>query len=317
VLLGSAVRATKHAEGSGKVGRVCMTENAYQEVHHLFRSETGHSGYRLVVDDFEAQQLGEYDIAPASRRLASSMLFDRSVEGLVAEIEKSVKTVEPLASYLPMPILNLLVESAARRQIQPTFPELTVLFVNLLGLPEAVDRAQPGEESEIVSVFSRLFALINAAVEARGGVLKNVTYHLAGSDMLIYFGVPNAHTDDTLRAAHVALAIRDIVTSFAPPTIGGQQVAFSFQIGMARGPVFAAEVGEPRGRREFNILGDAVNVAARLMGQAEKNQILITEAVYQEISHHFHCELLGAIPLKGKAAPLPVLALHGELEATH
>jgi class 3 adenylate cyclase len=238
------------------------------------------------------------------------MLFDRSVEGLVAEIEKSVKTVEPLASYLPMPILNLLVESAARRQIQPTFPELTVLFVNLIGLPEAVDRAQPGEETEIVSVFSRVFALINAAVEARGGVLKNVTYHLAGSDMLIYFGVPNAHTDDSVRAANVALAVLDIVNGLTSPTIGDQQVVFSCQIGMARGPVFAAEVGEPRGRREFNILGDAVNTAARLMARADKNQILVTEAVYNQIAYHFNCELLGTVALKGKSSPLLVYALH-------
>lgn len=317
VLLGSAVRATKHAEGAGKVGRVCLTKNAYESVAQTFRSEPGKSGYVLVMDDFAADQLGEYDIAPASRRLATSMLFDRSVDGLVAEIEKSVMTVEPLASYLPMPILNLLVESAARRQIQPTFPDLTVLFVNLIGLPEAVDRAWEGEDAEIVSVFSRVFALINAAVEARGGVLKNVTYHLAGSDMLIYFGVPNAHTDDSIRAANVALALRDVVNSLTPPTIGGEQVEFSFQIGMARGPVFAAEVGEPRGRREFNVLGDTVNVAARLMGRAEKNQILMTEMVFNEIAHRFNCESLGAISLKGKAAPMSVFALHSAAEVVY
>jgi len=314
VLLGHAVRATKHAEGAGKVGRVCLTETAYHEVKDTFRFEDGKAGHLLVVDDLDARQLGEYDIAPSTRRLASAMLFDRSVEGLVAEIEKSVTTVEPLASYLPLPILNLIVESAARRKIPPTFPDLTLLFVNLIGLPEAVDRAYPGEEPGIVSAFSTVFAHINAAVEARGGVLKNVTYHLAGSDMLIYFGVPNAHTDDSIRAAHVALAIRDLVTNLPVPTIGGQPVMFTFQIGMARGPVFAAEIGEPRGRREFNILGDTVNVAARLMGRAGRNQILMTEAVYKEIAGQFNLESLGDILLKGKASPLPVYALCGEAD---
>jgi len=74
-------------------------------------------------------------------------------------------------------------------------------------------------------------------------------------------------------------------------------------------------VGEPRGRREFNILGDAVNVAARLMGRASKNQILMTETVYYEIAHQFNCESIGSIALKGKAAPLPVYALHSIAEA--
>jgi class 3 adenylate cyclase len=312
VLLGSAVRATKHAEGWGMVGRVCITADTYTNVESYFRSEDWRLGHKLVMDDFDAEQLGEYDFAPASRRLANPMLFDRSGEGLLAEIEKSVKVVEPLASYLPLPILSLLVESAARREIRPTFPELTVLFVNLLGLPEAVDRARENEEAVIVNIFSRVFALINAAVEARGGVLKNVTYHLAGSDILIYFGVPNAHTDDSIRAAHVALGIREIVNELQMPTISGQEAVISFQIGMARGPVFAAEIGEPRGRREFNILGDTVNVAARLMGRAGKNQILMTEAVCHEISEPFNCEALGTISLKGKAVPLPVYALLGE-----
>ncbi len=54
--------------------------------------------------------------------------------------------VEPLASYFPQPILNLLVESVARREIKLEFPVLTVVFVNLIGLSQAVDRAQPGEE---------------------------------------------------------------------------------------------------------------------------------------------------------------------------
>jgi class 3 adenylate cyclase len=49
------------------------------------------------------------------------------------------------------------------------------------------------------------------------------------------------------------------------------------------------------------------------MGKASKNQILMTEAVYKEIAQWFDCESLGAISLKGKAAPVPVYALRGPL----
>jgi class 3 adenylate cyclase len=56
VLLGNAVRATKHAEGSGRVARVCMTENAYQSVANAFRGKAGKPGYVLVTDDFQAEQ---------------------------------------------------------------------------------------------------------------------------------------------------------------------------------------------------------------------------------------------------------------------
>jgi class 3 adenylate cyclase len=61
------------------------------------------------------------------------------------------------------------------------------------------------------------------------------------------------------------------------------------------------------------VLGDMVNTAARLMGHAGENQILISEAVYQAIAGRFACEVLGVIPLKGKAETMPVLVLNGPL----
>ncbi len=311
VLLGHAVLQTKRTEGAGAVGRVCVSDAAYQQVESSFRFEPGQPGHMLVVDDLTADQLGEYEARGTFRRSGGRVLLDRSAEGVLKEIEKMIDQVEPLASYLPMPILNVLVESAARRQIAPDFAEPTVVFVNLVGLAETVDHLAPGEEEVLATSFARALALINAAVEARGGVLKKVTYHTAGSDMVIIFGVPNAHADDPARAASAALAIRDIITNLSPPTFSDRSTELTCQIGIAHGPVFAAEIGDPRGRREFNVLGDAVNVAARLMGRAIGNRILMTDSVYQLIALHFKCDPLGAMPLKGKTALVPIFALRG------
>lgn len=169
----------------------------------------------------------------------------------------------------------------------------------------------PDEEVHLVTTFSRVFALINAVVEARGGVLKHVTYHLVGSDIVIYFGVPYAHTDDPLRAADAALAIWDIITSLTPLTVQGKPVPVTCKIGLARGQAFAAEIGRPREMREFNVIGDVVNTAARLMGYAAENQILLTEAVYQIISRYFDCVALAPVCFKGKTTPTPIFALYG------
>ncbi|MCC7208462.1 MAG: adenylate/guanylate cyclase domain-containing protein [Anaerolineae bacterium] len=312
-LLGTSVQETKHAEGAGRVGRVNLTPTVHARVRDLFRFEEGNPGYLLVIDDLSTQQLGEYEFAPGGKRLPRALLMDRSVEGLLAEIESVIKVVEPLASYLPRAVLNLVVENAARRQIPPDFPAPTVIFVNLIGLPESVDHVRPEEEVGLATSFSRIFGQINAAVESRGGVLKKVTCHLSGSDMMILFGVPSAHTDDPLRAASAALAIRGVVDNIKPPVVGGSPVSVHCQIGVSRGPVFSAEIGETRGRREFNVLGDTVNTAARLMGKAGKNQILMTEDVYREIAARMDCEPLGEMPLKGKAQPVPIFALRGPL----
>jgi adenylate cyclase len=313
VLLGSAVQRTKQAESAGRVGRVCLSAETYRRVEARFRAEPVDERFLLVVDDLHARELGEYDIA-MGRRPANALLLDRSVEGLLGEIEKVLGLIEPLAAYLPTPILGLLVQSAARRKIAPTFPELTVAFVNLLGLSDAVDRLPPGGEAALVGGFSQLFAQIAAAVQSRGGVLKNVTYHVDGPDMLIYFGVPNAHADDSLRTALSALAIRELIAAAPPLRLGAGEVRVGCQIGIARGPAFVAEIGEPRGRREFNVLGDAVNTAARLMTSALPNQILVTESICRDVSGDLSCRQLPPVRLKGKAALTAVHELSGSSE---
>ena len=82
--------------------------------------------------------------------------------------------------------------------------------------------------------FSRVFSLINAIVKSRGGVLKKVTYHLSGSDIVIYFGVPTAHTNDELRAASAAIAIRELIMNFDAPVIGGIRPEVYCLIGIHR-----------------------------------------------------------------------------------
>ena len=129
---------------------------------------------------------------------------------------------------------------------------------------------------------------------------------------MIYFGVPNAHTNDPARAASAALAIRDIITGLKPPAIGGQPVNLRCQIGLSRGPVFAAEIGEPRGRREFNIMSDTVNTTARLAARAGDDQILLTESVHQHLGDRFICEPQEPVALKGKQAPVPIYLLKGK-----
>ncbi len=308
VLLGTVVQQAKLTESNGMNERVNLSLKAYERVKEQFHCEEGKPGYMLVVDDLTDTELGEYEIT-TRRRPASSLLLSRNVAGLKEDITRILEGIEPLASFIPAPVLNLLVESAADRKIPADFPEPTIIFVNFIGLPEAVDLALPGEEIKIVNSFSRAFAMINAAVEARGGVLKKITYHLSGSDIVIYFGVPNAHTNDPLRAASAAIAIRDIINNIKPPTIGNSQPKITCQIGINMGSTFVAEIGDPRGRREFNVLGDTVNTTARLMSRADKNQIIISGRVQEAISSRYECVSLGDVSLKGKSAPMPIFEL--------
>jgi len=310
VLLGKDVKKAKLTESNGRNGSVNVSQTAYELVQNDFRFEDGNEGYHFVVDDLTAGSLGDYEITPVGRRMASNVLLDRKdKKEVLKNIIELLNLIEPLASYIPDPILSMLVESASSRRIEPEFPSPTIMFVNFIGLPEAADRALPGEERKLAASFSKAFSLINAVVEGRGGILKKVTYHLSGSDIVIYFGVPNAHTNNEIRAASAAIAICEIVKNIKPPTIGGIQPDVYCQIGINNGPAFMAEVGDPRGRREFNVLGDTVNTAARLMNRAQRNQIIVAEQVMKAIEEKYECASLGEVALKGKNKPLHLYEL--------
>ena len=315
VLLGKVVQEAKQAEGAGQIGGVCLTRDLADRLGGQVNLQHWKDQYYLVVDDFNANSLGEYEIA-LRRRQSNPILFDRSATALVAEIQTLLNQIEPLASYQSAPILKLLVEHAADRSIPPQFPQITVLFVSLLGVFQHIDTLPSAEEALIVGHLNRLFSLMNAMVQAQSGVLQRLTYHPGGSDLLIYFGTPNAHNNDTYRAASIACSIRDLLQNWPTLSLESQDIHFACQIGIDYGSVFAAEIGETRGRREYNILGDTVNTAARLMSRAEPQQILLTDAVRKvlqdqalDVGHPFQVQPLGSMNVKGKTQSLAVYSL--------
>jgi len=310
VLLGRAVTIAKHAEGCGSIRQVCLTPEAKAQIGDRIPLTPTDNHHWLVIDNLTDEELGEYEIT-VSRRRSTYMFFDRSIPGLLNEIDRAIQRVEPLTTYMPRSVLQLIVETASERRIPPAFPTIAVAFVNLIGLPESVDDALPEETAALVDCFSDAFSLINGVVELKGGILQKVTYHSIGSEILIHFGVLNPDPSDPRRAAEAMCTIRDLVQSVSPPTVQGKPIRLTCRIGLTYGPVFAAEIGERRGRREFNILGDTVNTASRIMSRAGENEIWMNKAMHDCLQAEFQTQPLGDYSLKGKARPQPIFALRG------
>ncbi len=321
VLLGRNVQRAKLTESYGENGQVNLTPEAYQYVKDAkkdfgFKENEKHAGFMLA--DGHLNEKDDYEIMAksATRRLASTMLLDKSFQNTYDQIKNLLNAIKEFSAFIPNPILSLLIESAARRKILAEFPTPTIMFVNFIGLPEMIDKGIYEEDSVIAS-FNEMFARLNAAVEKRGGMLKKVTYHLTGSDIVIYFGVPVTHANDPMRAASAALEIRDIIMKTKIPALkpgceaepDTDKPKIYCQIGINTGPTFVAEIGDPRGRREFNVLGDTVNTTARLMSKAKVNEIYISEAVMEQIEEKYECLLQEPMKLKGKTKEIKVYEL--------
>ncbi len=133
-------------------------------------------------------------------------------------------------------------------------------------------------------------------------ILTHPTIGDKGSFLCISFGAPLAHEDDPQRAAAAALDLLNPPAELAfltPPQIGISQ-------GTARTGSYGGET-----RRTYDILGDQVNLAARLMMAAKPGEILVSQRIQQQIAGDFELTTLLPINVKGKTQPIAIARLDG------
>jgi predicted ATPase/class 3 adenylate cyclase len=129
------------------------------------------------------------------------------------------------------------------------------------------------------------------------GALLQLTIGDKGCYYYVAFGAPLAHDDDASRAVAAALELQAL-----PPEL---DTIVGTQIGISRGRMRTGAYGGPT-RRTYGVLGDDVNMAARLMGTAELGQILISQPVADAVARQYTLRYVGAISVKGKQAPVQV-----------
>jgi len=148
---------------------------------------------------------------------------------------------------------------------------------------------------------------LQATVDRQEGFLIQLTIGDKGSYAYASFGAPLAHDDDSLRAVAAALELRQ-----PPPEL---DFVCDSQIGISRGRVWAGECGARVGagspRFTYGVMGNEVNMAARLMGKAAPGQILVRRRVAEEAKGGFQFRQLGLITVKGGAEPIPVAEVVG------
>lgn len=134
------------------------------------------------------------------------------------------------------------------------------------------------------------------------GSLGKVAVDDKGTVLLILFGAPPfSHEDDTRRAVACALALQTVAKN------QGLRMA----IGITEGSLFAGPVGAPS-RREYTVIGDEVNLAARLMQMGRAGTTFVTARVKERAGSHFILEDLGKRLIKGKSQPVSVYQVKGE-----
>lgn len=212
------------------------------------------------------------------------------------------------AAELPNPDAERLPEEVVRPWILPAVYErlrtgrgeflaelrpAVSLFVQFAGIDYDADDAIP-KLDDFVRRAQRICSEF-------GGNLLQITIGDKGAYLYAVFGSPHAHEDDAARAAAAALELR---------TLAGVTAASELRLGIAAGRLRSGTYGHEL-RRTFVCLGDAVNLAARLMDQAPPGGIYVAESARQLAGDAFAWEVLPPLTVKGKAEPVALYSLTG------
>jgi class 3 adenylate cyclase/predicted ATPase len=308
MLFGPDVNATALAEGAAAAGEVLIDQVTYEALATPCEVRPAQNDARFFhVESIDTRR--DFQRAPT----IMTLLPAPTVKGL----RRAVRVLNALAPYLPAGLMARLASSPQGMVQEGEHRLVAVTFANVYGLGELVDRLGPGREGEIVTALNQYFVGMDNAVHGLGGVINKLDLAERGDKLLAFFGAPLAHEDDAERAVRAALsmqaALREM-SSALPEQAGLPDLKLAQQVGISLGYVFAGYVGTAW-RREYTVMGDEVNLAARLMAAAEPGSIIVSGAVQRKVQALFNFATRGEVRVKGKADPVPIFQVAG-LRAT-
>ncbi|BBO89764.1 AAA family ATPase [Desulfosarcina ovata] len=179
---------------------------------------------------------------------------------------------------------------------------MTILFTDLTGYTRMMEKFDPEDVQALMTSIIRSSIQI---IEAYNGHIERII----GDEMLVLFGLPVAHEDDPIRAIKAAREIHATIMALKPSTIPLNQ-PLTMHTGINTGLVVTARTTPINGN--YNLSGEAVNIASRLSDMARPNEILVGPETYRQAFGFFEFDSKATIPIQGKSHPISVYAVRGE-----
>lgn len=185
--------------------------------------------------------------------------------------------------------------------------EVTVLFADLRGFTTLSENMPP---RDVVALLNRYLDRMAQAIEAEGGVIDK----FIGDEVMALFGAPVAGKNSAFRAIKAALAMREALAALNEEFAAEGVPPLAFGIGINTDHVIAGNIGSSR-RLNYSVIGDGVNLAARLQSQT-RNPEFATDLIVSESTHaaatksaSLQARDLGTVTVKGRAQATRIYAV--------
>jgi adenylate cyclase len=181
--------------------------------------------------------------------------------------------------------------------MEPNEVTATILFTDIIDFTSLAEQISPRETNLILNQY---FSTMTDIIFSYDGTLDKYM----GDGLMAVFGAPMEREDDADRAILAAKEMKQQLALMMKEKDSPRKI-FSIRIGINTGRVVAGNIGSPK-RLDYTVIGDPVNIAARLESIAGPNQILIGEETYKAVQGKFEINKIGRKKVKGKSSEVMV-----------
>ncbi len=263
---------------------VKLAETAMERLHPLsLAMDAVARGER----DLRVEESGSTDFVVLSQR------FNRMIEAL-AEAEQMERA---FGMYVSGQLMERIRAQHGEALLPPSLRVATVFFADIRGFTRISERLAP---EVLVALLNRYFERVVSVIGAHDGYLNK----FIGDAVVVVFNGPIDQPDHAARAVGCARALQQAVAEMnARGDFPELPEGLHIGIGVASGPMVCGNVGGAR-QVEYTVIGDTVNLAARLTSSAAGGEILVNEPAARALPPDVKVVALEPIRVKGKAEPV-------------
>jgi adenylate cyclase len=259
----------------------------------------------------QARRIGQRrwrELEPATARRDEIGELDRAMTEMAHELEQGEKELErqaklrgDLGRFMSQELVEAIVRGDHPLTLGGERREITVLFADVVAFTPLAE--SKGAE-DVVMILNELFSLLSEIVFKHGGTVDKVI----GDCLMAVWGAPVRQADHARRALSAAEDMLRFLETANQAWSERHGVEIRLAIGVNSGEAIVGNIGSDK-RMEYTVVGDIVNVAARLEAIAKPNQILCTERTAELAGEGFTLRSLGAQQLTGRKSTTVVLEL--------
>ena len=226
--------------------------------------------------------------------------LNANLEKTIQEQLVQLQRTERLRRYVSPQVADAILTGEAQVPFSSVRRNLTILYSDIRGFTEMSERMEP---EELVDALNEYFSSMTELVFSNGGTLDKYL----GDGILAFFGDPIPFEDHAERAVATAFEMMTAVEELRSTWMRSRE-ELSIGVGISTGYVTVGNMGSTH-RTEYTVIGNHVNVAARLADAAAPGEILVTERSLASVQTSVEWEPVESLMMKGVNRPLEVFTL--------